>query len=150
MGTEIAVAVVPFPIPKKITKAVGIAPNSVVTRTNAQLVDEIGTRSRAWAQRKQLTGSARALGSGQHKHAKDVLERYQRMFGERGLVAERSFIDGLEVPYGSKGSTRLDVLDTLTGDVWDYKFGVTPMSQSQINRIFQHGPGINSVIPLYK
>ena len=126
------------------------APNAVVTRTNAQLVDEIGTRSRGWAQRKQLTGSARALGSRQHKHAKDVLDRYQRMFGDRGLATERSFIDGLEVPYGSKGSARLDVLDTITGDVWDYKFGVTPMSRSQINRIFQHGPGINLVTPLYK
>jgi hypothetical protein len=31
MGTEIAVAVVPFPIPKKITKAVGVAPKSVAT-----------------------------------------------------------------------------------------------------------------------
>jgi hypothetical protein len=126
------------------------APKGAVTRTNAQLVEEIATRSRAWVQRKHLTGSARELGTRQHKRARDVLDRYQQMFGERGLVTERSFINGLEVPYGSKGSTRLDVLDTLTGDVWDYKFGVTPMSQGQINRIFQHGPGINSVTPLYK
>jgi len=52
--------------------------------------------------------------------------------------------------YGTRGSTRLDVLDSATGEIWDYKSGVRPMSQQQIQRIIQNGPGVNSVTPVYK
>ncbi|MCP4591860.1 MAG: hypothetical protein GY842_14080, partial [bacterium] len=114
-------------------------------RTSGQLIEDIGTRARTWGQRKGLTGSARTIGAKQHGYAKRLLNRYQRRFGDRGLVTERSFVNGVEVPYGAKGSTRLDVLDLNTGAVWDYKFGTTPMSAAQRARILTHGPSVTSI-----
>jgi hypothetical protein len=130
------------------------APQTAV-RTNAQLVDDVGTRAGEWAQRtrQQTTlanASPRTVGIKQHTYAKNVLDRYQRMFGNRNLVTEQSFIKGNSVRYGAQGSTRIDVLDTITGAAWDYKFGTTPMRQSQIQKIFQNGPGVTSVTPIYK
>lgn len=119
-------------------------------RTNAQLVEDIGTRAQQWVRRsKQRTAlhgmSGRAVGTKQHKYSKDVLERYQRIYGDRGLRTERSFLNGVEVPYGTKGSTRLDVWDINTSNVWDYKFGRTPMSAAQYTNIYTHGPNVTSV-----
>ena len=100
--------------------------------------------------REGLTGTPREIGTLDHAYAKRLLDRYQRMFGDRGLVTERSFIGGLEVPYGSKGSVRLDVLDVNTGAVWDYKFGTTPMSAAQRLKILTNGPGVTSITPVMR
>jgi len=118
-------------------------------RTNGQLVRDIGARAEAWGIREQLTGTARSIGSAKHFYAKKVLERYQRMFGDRGLVAERSFLNGGRVRYGLPDSARLDVLDINTGAVWDYKFGSTPMTAAQRLKIMTHGPGVTSITELH-
>ena len=100
--------------------------------------------------REGLTGTPREIGIAQHTYAKNLLNRYQKMFGDRGLVAERSFINGVRVPYGTSGSVRLDVFDIHTGAVWDYKFGVTPMSAAQQAKIMMHGPGVTSISPVMR
>jgi len=125
------------------------APNSVA-RTNPELVEEIGTRAQRWAKRKGLTGTPRQIGAKQHKYARDLLERYQSRFGQRGLQTEVSFKNGKVVRYGKKGSVRADVFDPATGEIWDYKFGTTPMSQRQFNRLLQHVDGVTSVTPIYR
>ena len=46
--------------------------------------------------------------------------------------------------YGEKGSVRLDVYDTKTGDVYDYKFTQNPgrgVSLKQQDKIRREGPG---------
>ena len=119
-------------------------------RTNAQLVEEIATRAKAWGVREGLTGTPREIGTAEHVYAKKVLDRYQRMFGDRGLVTERSFLGGVEVPYGTAGSARLDVFDVNTGAVWDYRFGTTPMSAAQRLKIMTQGPGVTSITPVMR
>jgi hypothetical protein len=119
-------------------------------RTNAQLVDDIATRAKRWVERKYPTGTPTDNGTRGHKYAKDLLDRYQQIFGDRGLKTEISFIQGKQVPYGTKGSTRLDVLDVNARIVWDYKFGAKPMSKRQIERILQAGPRVTWVTQVHR
>jgi len=108
------------------------------------------TSAARWSRRKGLTGTPREIGTRQHKYARDLLERYQRMFGERGLETEVSLKNGKSVRYGKEGSVRVDVFDPDTGEIWDYKFGSTPMTQRQIDRLLQHVRGATSVTPIYR
>ncbi len=93
---------------------------------------------------------AREIGTAKHTYAKDLLNRYQSMYGDRGLVTESSWLGRNPATYGTKGSVRLDVWDMNSGAVWDYKFGVTPMSAAQRAKIMTQGPrGITSVTEVY-
>ncbi len=116
----------------------GTAPSSGVQRTNAQLVQDIATRSDAWAVRKGITGTPQHVGIAEHGYAQRVLNRYQDMFGQRGLQTEVSVINGARVPYGTAGSVRLDVLEgsvrTAT-TIYDYKFGTSGLTPGRINQI---------------
>ena len=78
------------------------------------------------------------------------MERYQRIYGGRGLVTEASWCGGFNRPYGTRGSVRLDVFDQTTGIVYDYKFTLEPhLSRSRIQRIIREGPdGITDVLPI--
>ena len=119
-------------------------------KTNAELVDEIATRAKLWVERKYPSGTPTGNGTRGHKYAKDLLDRYQQIFGDRGLKTEMSFIQGKQVPYGTNGSTRLDVLDINARIVWDYKFGATPMTKRQIQRILKDGPKVTSVSEVHR
>ena len=61
------------------------AEENAAIRTNADLVQEIGTRTDAWATRRGLTGTPQQLGTWEHGYAQRLLNRYQDMFGDRGL-----------------------------------------------------------------
>ncbi len=102
-------------------------------RSNEQLVKNVATR----AERK-VGASGRVAGTNKHKYAKDLLDRYQKIYGDRGLGTERSYIGGNKVPYGTKGSARVDVLDIKNKVAYDYKFTKRPgkgLSKKQIERI---------------
>jgi hypothetical protein len=116
-----------------------------VVRTNGQLVQEIGTRAEAWGTRQGLSGTAQQIGTAEHGYAQRLLNRYQSMYGNRGLVTESSWLNGNSVTYGTTGSVRLDVLDINSGAVWDYKFGVSGVTPAQQLKIMTHGPGVTSV-----
>lgn len=80
---------------------------------------------------------------GKHTYARDLLNRYQSMYGDRGLRTETSWLDNAPASYGTRGSVRLDVLDINTMEVFDYKFVQNPgmgLSQNQISRIISNGP----------
>lgn len=65
------------------------------------------------------------------------------MFGDRGLRTETTWLGGNPATYGTKGSARIDVLDTINNTAYDYKFTIRPgrgLSQRQINKIFNNGP----------
>lgn len=123
-------------------------------RTNAQLVDDIGTRADLRGARRLLAenpaATAREIGTAKHDYAKRLLRRYQEMFDDRGLLAESTWKNGFERSYGTAGAVRLDVFDPATGAVWDYKFGVTPMSAAQRAKIMAHGPGVTSITTVMK
>ena len=52
-------------------------------RTNARLVQEIATRAES-----KIGGTGRLAGIDKHTYAKNLLDRYQSMFGDRGLQTE--------------------------------------------------------------
>jgi RHS repeat-associated protein len=116
--------------------------------TNQQLVQEIANRSEM-----KVGGTGRIAGIYKHSYTRRLLDRYQRLFGDRGLRTETSWLNNLEVPYGTKGSIRLDVYDVNTGTVFDFKFTQSPPSlfQTQINKIMNQGPlNITSIIEVNK
>ncbi len=84
------------------------------------------------------------MGSQKHAYADHLLDRYQKIYGSRGLLTESSWElqHGVpkRVPYGTKGSTRVDVLDTATRRAYDYKFGGARMSSSQRKKIVTTTP----------
>jgi RHS repeat-associated protein len=121
---------------------------NTVGRTNAELVQEVATRAEAWGARQGLpaAGSGPVQGTLKHGYAKQLLDRYQSMYGDRGLKTEVSFKNGQRVSYGTKGSVRLDVHEPSTGTVWDYKFTQNPsISSSRVQSIKNHVPGTTTV-----
>lgn len=86
------------PLPADVTGNFRVSVPQSAVRTNAQLVDDIGTRAGQWARRSRqqttLAGrSAREVGTLQHSYAKRLLDRYQRIYGNRGLSAEVRYFE---------------------------------------------------------
>ncbi|MBK7774713.1 MAG: RHS repeat-associated core domain-containing protein [Sandaracinaceae bacterium] len=117
--------------------AVPAAAEQTATRTNAELIQEVATRAE-----RRIGGIGRHAGSLKHRYAQRVLDRYQRMFGDRGLRTEISFLGRVQVRYGTRGSARIDVLDELANIAYDFKFTIRPpgMSARQISHIQSQGP----------
>jgi hypothetical protein len=128
-------------VAKLIAPSATTAP-STIPRTNAQLVQEIATRAEAWGVRKNITGTPRAVGTAKHVYARDLLDRYQQMFGDRGLSTEIRYVNqsvwisGTGTP--TKGSVVLDVVEgpiASPSAIYDYKFGATGLLPSRVNQI---------------
>jgi hypothetical protein len=101
--------------------------------TNAQLVKAIAGQ----AERK-ICESGAVAGTKKHSYAKKLLDRYQRMYGDRGLRTEVSVMNRKKVPYGTPGSVRLDVLEGPVNNptaAYDYKFGAGGLTPSRIGRV---------------
>ncbi|MDT8717968.1 peptidoglycan-binding protein [Clostridium sp. 19966] len=130
-------------IEKNAIKEEGIATKGVIKApisqmSNEQLVQEIATRAN-----NKIGGTGSVAGTLKHSYAKELLDRYQSIFGYRGLETETSWLRRNSAKYGTKGSARIDVLDTINNTAYDYKFTINPgrgLSQSQINKIFSNGP----------
>ncbi|MFD3381255.1 MULTISPECIES: hypothetical protein [unclassified Streptomyces] len=84
------------------------------------------------------------------KYAETVLNRYQSIFEDPGLVAERSYLNGRQVPHGTQGSARPDVYDPSTGIAYDYKFTKNPpgIGKSQWDKNANHVPGLYLTVPV--
>lgn len=119
--------------------------------TNGDLVQSIAIRADNWGIRNGL-GNGPAVGRAKHGYAEHVLNRYQRMFGDRGLTAEARYVGGSPWMSGTStsGSIRLDVVEgplaRPTG-VWDYKFGNAALSQGRITQI-QNGIPNGTNVPI--
>ncbi len=115
-------------------------------RTNAQLVQQIGSRADAWGVRNGLGVGSRA-GTLKHSYADKLLSRYQRRYGDRGLSTEVPYLNGQAGRTG-RGSIRLDVvegpLDNPTA-IYDYKFGSATLTIQRIQQIRQVGQFGSSV-----
>ncbi|AQT68252.1 Cell wall-associated polypeptide CWBP200 [Anaerohalosphaera lusitana] len=120
------------------------------SRTNTELIQEIGTRAERWGFRKGL-GKGPVAGTRKHKYADDFLRRYQEMFGDRGLRSEVRYLDGARWRPNQplKGSIRVDVVENMfdpTG-IWDYKFGGAKLTPGRIQRI-RGGTGVGPEVPV--
>jgi hypothetical protein len=81
--------------------------------TNGELVQSIATRADRIGALRQGLGNGPVAGTAKHEIAKDMLIRYQRMFGDRGLLPEQRFVNGAPWRPGDPvaGSIRLDVVE---------------------------------------
>ncbi|EWH11460.1 hypothetical protein KLA_15725 [Cellulophaga geojensis KL-A] len=75
------------------------------------------------------------------------------MTGQRThLEVEESYLNKIKVDWGTKGSSRPDVFNTKTGDVYDYKF--TKRQPSQLGKAQRvknatNIPNIGNQTPIY-
>jgi hypothetical protein len=100
-----------------IIETAGVAKTGL---TNAQLVQKSATLAeRAVAAKGPVAGTAK------HEYASALLERYQSIYGTRGLSTKVYFNNGVN----NRGF--LDVLDRANGIIYDFKFGVARMSTEQ-------------------
>ncbi len=79
-------------------------------------------------------------GTKKHSYAEQLLRRYQRRYGDRGLEFEQSFSAGTRANYGDRGSIRADVFDFSNNKVYDWKFGSATLNQTRANHLRQNLP----------
>jgi hypothetical protein len=128
----------------------GTAPNGVACACNGStnpstpdLIQAIATRAEA-----KIGGSGAVAGTKKHAYAATILDRYQKIYGSRGLVIEQAYLNGVPVPGKPKGSAIPDVFDPSTGIIYDYKFVLKPpgIKQSQRDLNATHVPGASLTI----
>jgi len=81
--------------------------------------------------------NARIAGSLSHSRAARFIDKYQGMFGDRGLRTNY-YVRG---PNGRLGSSTFDVLDTTKNVIYDFKFGKPVMSNAQFTKYSVARPG---------
>ncbi|MGW0131588.1 polymorphic toxin-type HINT domain-containing protein [Streptomyces sp. NPDC003299] len=129
----------------------GVAPNGVACScsgstnpTTPALIQAIATRAQM-----RLGGRGAVSGTAKHAYADVLLRRYQGIYGNRGLITEQSYLRGVQVPRGTKGSARPDVFDPTSGIVYDYKFVQNPgqgISKWQADKNALNVPGVNLTV----
>ena len=65
----------------------------------------------------------------------------------------QNYINNIEIVGNQKGSVRLDVFDTTTNQVYDYKFVINlgkGLSTTQMNKIIKHGPNGLSIEDIHE
>ncbi|GAA4419283.1 RHS repeat-associated core domain-containing protein [Nibrella viscosa] len=98
--------------------------------SNAQLVSRSATKAEA-----AIGGTGRFAGTAKHAYANNLLSRYQRLYGNRGLDVNYYFNNGV----GNRGF--LDVVDHGSRTIFDYKFGNAVMGSSQYLKYSRNFPG---------
>jgi len=95
--------------------------------TNPQLVQKSATLAE-----RAIGGQGPVAGIAKHKYATQLLDRYQSIYGHKGLFPNHSFNNGI----GNRGI--LDVLDRTNGVIYDFKFGKAVMSPAQYNKYYNN------------
>jgi hypothetical protein len=123
----------------------GTAPNGASCACNGStnpstpdLIQAIATRAEA-----RIGGTGAVAGTKKHAYAATLLDRYQGIYGSRGLQVEQAYLNGVPVPGKPSGSAIPDVFDPSTGIIYDYKFVIKPpgIKQQQIDLNATHVPG---------
>ncbi|RZI32750.1 RHS repeat-associated core domain-containing protein [Pseudomonas orientalis] len=97
--------------------------------SDKDFVKKIASKAEKWGVKNKhgAAGTGPVQGSKKHTYADKLLNRYQRMTGQKThLAVEKSYLKGVEVPKGTAGSARPDVYNKNTGEVLDYKFTKNP------------------------
>ena len=126
-----------------VTGAVSHGVGKYIKKAKSSLSNEELVQKAATLAERKIGGTGKVAGTQKHAYAKKLIDRYQNIYGDRGLKTETSWINRRSVPYGTRGSTRIDVLDTVNKCAYDYKFTQYPgkgLGQKQINRILTNGP----------
>lgn len=80
-----------------------------------------------------------ALGTAKHEAATELLERYQNIYGDRGLKFKQYFNNEAILGLGNKGF--LDVVDHANQKIYDFKFGKAQMGNSQLSKYMRNFSG---------
>jgi len=120
--------------------------------TNREFVQAIASKADSWAVRKGITGPPRYMGTMKHVYARNLLSRYQNIYGSRGFSAEIRYLNG-ELWERGAGVERSSVLDVVEGNlehpmaIYDYKFGKGGLSIARKKQIRQAG-GFSGDVPI--
>jgi RHS repeat-associated protein len=105
---------------------------------NRQLVQEVANRADAAGNRAGHV-SGPVAGTWKHEYASKMINKYQGMYGDKGLRTNVSVKDGKKANYGESGSARLDVAEINEGAIpisaYDFKFGGATLKAKQITHI---------------
>ncbi len=94
--------------------------------SNAELVQKSATLAE-----RAVGGTGSTAGIAKHEYASALLDRYQRIYGNKGLETKVYFNNNATLGTGNRGF--LDVLDRVNGVIYDYKFGSAIMKPEQFN-----------------
>lgn len=95
--------------------------------SNAELVQKAATKAE-----RAIGKTGRFAGTEKHSYATKLLERYQKIFGDRGLDTNVYFNNNRVLGPGNRGF--LDVLDNTNGIIYDFKFGQSIMKHGQYEK----------------
>ncbi|WP_229379088.1 ricin-type beta-trefoil lectin domain protein [Streptomyces sp. VRA16 Mangrove soil] len=120
---------------------------STADLSTPELIQQVADRADT---RIASSGNRAVDGSRKHKYAETILDRYQTIFEDRGLITERSYLGKVQVPHGTKGSARPDVFDPSTGIAYDYKFTKNPpgIGKRQWDKNADNVPGLFLTVPV--
>ncbi|REG78506.1 DUF6443 domain-containing protein [Algoriphagus antarcticus] len=98
--------------------------------SNAQLVQKAATLAE-----RTIGGTGGVAGTAKHVYAKNLLSRYQSIYGNRGLSVGSNYFNG------PTGKGFLDVVNHNTKTIFDFKFGKAVMSNAQYMKYSNSFPG---------
>jgi RHS repeat-associated protein len=98
--------------------------------TDLQLVTRAAQNAEA-----AIGGTGRFAGTAKHTYAKNLLSRYQSIYGDRGLSLGSNYFNG------PAGRGFLDVVNHNTKMIYDFKFGKAFMSNAQYLKYSNSFPG---------
>ncbi|MEE1257594.1 MAG: RHS repeat-associated core domain-containing protein, partial [Lachnospiraceae bacterium] len=115
--------------------------------SNKEFVQEVANIANAKvneelvAENKSIFGHV--AGSKKHGEAYKISSRYQDDIQNRGLKLEQNYLEHRMIDENKLSSTRLDVFDMTTNQVYDYKFVKNSgkgLTKGQVNKIIAQGP----------
>ena len=106
---------------KNLDEAVGVANKEQKALTNAELVQKVANKAE-----KAVGGKGPVAGIKKHQYANKLIEKYQSMYGERGLKTNERFKNFETDEIGI-----LDVHDIQNNIIYDFKFGNAKMGKKQ-------------------
>ncbi|MBI3860926.1 MAG: IPT/TIG domain-containing protein [Planctomycetia bacterium] len=115
--------------------------------SNGRLVQEV------WLHAEGKCGGASNLGPEKHAYAKKLLDRYQRMYGDRGLSTEVRYVNQ-QLWRPGMSTNHSVILDVVEGNlvkpkaVYDYKFGKKGLTDPRIAEI-RRVCGFDEDIPIF-
>ncbi len=109
---------------KSADKAADAAKSTKTALTNEQIVQKAANKAE-----KAIGGTGHVAGTKKHKYAGDLIERYQKMYGDKGLRVNDRFENKMTKERGI-----LDVRDETNKVIYDFKFGKAGMGSKQFKK----------------
>ena len=103
--------------------------------TDLQLVTRAAQKAEA-----AIGGKGGVAGTLKHTYAKNLLSRYQSIYGDRGFSLGSNYFNNNAL-YGPGNKGFLDIINKQTMTIYDFKFGNAVMSNAQYLKYSNNFPG---------